>query len=98
MNIQRKKLLEAKLLKLIRPMVKEAIDSRSVGPYYKIGFNFFSLSKGDEIRNTKTKKTWIVQSVGLDGADLKDKWLDKYLTITSLKDWEPVNVKAMGKL
>lgn len=78
-------------------LVKEAIDSRSIGSSHKIGFNFFSLRKGDEIQNKKTKKTWIVQSVGSDGADLKDKWLGKYLTITSLKDWEPVNVKAMDE-
>lgn len=62
-------------------------------PGYRIkkGFNFANLSRGHEIINKKTGKTYVVQSVGADGADIKDKWLNKYLQITSLKDFEPVN-------
>ncbi len=71
--------------------------TRSIGPMLKIGFNFTSLNKGDEIKNKKNKETYIVTSVGSDGATLKHKWLDKYMNIESLKDFEPVKVKSMAE-
>lgn len=61
--------------------------------YLKKGFYFSSLSKGHEIRNKKTGKIYVVQSVGSDSAEIKDKNSSKFIgfTIMSLKDYEPVD-------
>jgi len=69
------------------------IAEGSSGNILKKGFYFSSLSKGHEIRNKKTGKTYVVQSVGSDSAEIKDKNSSKFIgfTIMSLKDYEPVD-------
>jgi hypothetical protein len=81
-----------KHIKLFEDFISEESITAS-GSILKKGFYFSSLSKGHEIRNKKTGKTYVVQSVGSDSAEIKDKNSSKFIgfTIMSLKDYEPVD-------